>query len=296
MRILVLGAGGALGSAVFRVFSEKNDWEVFGAIRSEELKRLFPTTKIEQLLVGCDVSNQDDLVNIFDQNKPEVVINCVSLSKPLLNNCNPLEIIPIYALLPHRLAKLCSLIGARLVHISTDGVFSGSKGQYTEADLPDVCGVYGTSKLLGEVNYKHAITLRTSIIGPELQSKNGLLEWFLAQHTQCHAFSRVIFSGFPTNVLAEIIRDVVIPRPKLNGVYHVATPAISKFDLLRLIAKRYGKDIELIPDDKLVMDRSLDATLFSKATGYVPPAWPELVDAMHLYHSNFTRTLCSKIK
>jgi dTDP-4-dehydrorhamnose reductase len=241
-------------------------------------------------VVGCDVSNYDELVRIFELVKPEIVINCISLAKNLLNAPSILDIVPIYTLLPHRLARLCSIIGARLVHISTDGVFTGLKGQYTEKDIPDARDIYGISKHLGEVNYSHAITLRTSIIGPELKGKDGFLEWFLSQQIQCRAFSRAIFSGFPTNVLAEIIRDIVIPRPQLSGVYHVATQPISKLDLLRLIAHHYGKDIELVPDCKLVMDRSLDSALFSKATGYFPPSWPELIDSMHSYHSNFART------
>jgi len=290
MKILVLGASGMLGSAVFAVLSEKSNWKIFGSIRSAEFKSFFPPKLSNQLIEGCDVSNQDKLVRIFDQIKPQVVINCISLPKSVINTHSILDILPIHALLPHRLARLCGLTGARLVHISTDGVFSGLKGQYTEHDLPDARDIYGTSKFLGEVNYTHAITLRTSIIGPELRGVNGLLEWVLSQRSQCRAFTRAIFSGFPTNVLAEIIRDVVIPMPELSGVYHVAAPPISKFRLLQLITRQYGKDIKLIPDEGPTIDRSLDASLFCKATGYVPPEWPELIDSMHSYHSNFVRT------
>ncbi len=284
MRVLVLGASGLLGNAVFRVLSEKVDWEVFGTIRSDNLKRLFPPVMIKQLVVGCDVSNQDALVNIFDQIQPDVVINCISLAKPLLTIGNPLDVVPIYALLPHRLARLCSLARARLVHISSDGVFAGSKGQYTEDDLPDARDTYGTAKLLGEVHYPHTITLRTSIIGPELQSANGLLGWFLSQQGSCQCFSRAIFSGLPSVVLAQVIRDVVIPQVNLFGLYHVAAQPISKFDLLCLVAKVYGKAIEIVPVDKPEIDRSLNADRFFAATGYAPPSWPELIRIMHFYH------------
>lgn len=283
MRVLVLGASGMLGNAAFRVLNEFDDWDVFGTIRSEAQKRYFHPAFIEQLVVGCDVGSDEALAKVFDQIQPEVVINCVSLAKPILNVGNPLEIIPIYALLPHRLARLCSRVGARLIHISTDGVFSGSKGGYTEDDFPDARDVYGLSKLLGEVNYPHAITLRTSIIGHELQGANGLLGWFLSQQGSCKCFSRVVFSGLPTVVLAKIIRDVVIPQAHLFGVYHVAAQPISKFDLLRLVAEEYGKSIKIIPLDEPVIDRSLNADRFRAATGYVPPAWPELVSIMHSY-------------
>ena len=142
---------------------------------------------------------------------------------------------------------------------------------------------------MGEIVEPHAVTFRTSIIGHELQSTGGLLEWFLSQQEQCHCYTQAIFSGFPTIVLADLIRDVVIPRSDLHGVYHLATQPISKFDLLRLVAKRYGKKIELIPDDRANPDRSLVASRFEKATGYVPPDWPTLVDLMYCDHLGSAR-------
>ena len=283
MRVLVLGTTGLLGSAVFHVLSEKKDWLVFGTLRTEEPKRFFAPGLIRNMVVCVDVLDQAELIKLFNQTKPDVVINCVSLAKPLLSAGCPLDIIPIYSLLPHRLAQLCSLAGARLVHISTDGVFSGSKGQYTEDDIPDARDLYGLSKLMGEVIVPHAIMLRTSMLGPELQVANGLLAWFLSQQETCNCFSRVIFSGLPTVVLAKIIRDYVIPKPELFGVYHVAAEPISKFDLLKLIAEIYGKTIELIPVDQPVFDRSLNPGRFRATTGYVAPEWPELIRIMHDY-------------
>jgi len=149
--------------------------------------------------------------------------------------------------LPHRLARLCELSGARLVHMSTDCVFAGDKGCYLESDPSDAKDLYGRSKFLGEVAYPHAVTLRTSIIGHELQSAHGLVGWFLAQQERCNGYTKAVFSGLPTVVLAQIIRDVVIPRPDLSGVYHVAAEPIAKYDLLKLIAETYGKTIEIVP-------------------------------------------------
>ena len=281
MRVLVLGATGLLGSAVFHVLSEKNDWLVFGTLRSEESKRLFAPRLIRNLVVDVDVLDQVDLVKIFEQTKPDVVINCVSLAKPLLSAERPLDIIPIYSLLPHRLAHLCGLAGARLVHISTDGVFSGSKGLYTENDIPDARDLYGLSKLMGEVITPNAFILRTSMLGPGLQCANGLLAWFLSQQETCKCYSRAIFSGLPTVVLAQIIRNYIIPEPELFGVYHVAAQPISKYDLLKLVAEIYGKKIELIPVDQPVYNRSLNPARFRAATGYVAPEWTELIRIMH---------------
>jgi len=170
-----------------------------------------------------------------------------------------------------------------LVHISTDGVFSGSKGLYTENDIPDARDLYGLSKLMGEVIAPHAFILRTSMLGPELKCANGLLAWFLSQQETCKCYSRAIFSGLPTVVLAEIIRNYIIPEPELFGVYHVAAQPISKFDLLKLVAEIYGKTIELIPVDQPVYNRSLNPARFRAATGYVAPEWTELIRIMHDY-------------
>jgi dTDP-4-dehydrorhamnose reductase len=207
------------------------------------------------------------------------VINCSAAGRPA--PADPLRSIQVYAVLPRRLSHLCRLAGARLIQIGSDGVFSGNRGFYGENDLPDANDVYGIAKLLGEIAEPHAITLRTSIIGHELQSRGGLLEWFLSQQGQCSCFTQAIFSGFPTIVLADLIRDVVVPHPDLHGIYHMATRPISKFDLLQLVATRYGKAIQLIPDDRASPDRSLVAERFRAATGYVPPDWPDLVDRMY---------------
>ena len=219
----------------------------------------------------------------FIRVRPDVVINCVGLVKQLADAEDPLQAIPINALLPHRLARLCELSGARLVHMSTDCVFAGDKGGYRESDQSDAIDLYGRSKYLGEVSYPHTITLRTSIIGHELQSAHGLVNWFLSQKTSCNGYTRAIFSGLPTVALAQIVRDVVIPRADLSGVYHVAAQAISKYDLLKLVADIYGKTIEITPSDKLVIDRSLNADRFCEATGYVAPEWSELIKLMHAY-------------
>lgn len=283
MRVLVLGASGMLGNAVLRVLDEKQDWEVFGTVRSSSASRFFSNRLAQRLVMGCDVENQDALVKVFVETRPNVVINCIGLIKQLADAEDPLRVIPINSLLPHRLAELCTLVGARLVHMSTDCVFSGEKGGYLENDPSDAKDIYGKSKFLGEVDYPYAITMRTSIIGHELQSTHGLIGWFLSQQNHCKGYTRAIFSGVPTVALAKIIRDVVIPRPDLFGVYHVATKPISKYDLLRLVANVYGKSIKIEPDDQLVIDRSLNADRFSQATGYVAPDWPELIKIMHSY-------------
>lgn len=284
MKVLVIGSTGMLGNATLRILSETVELQVFGTARSEGVKRWFAPDIAARMIVGVDVEKHDALIEVFTRIRPDVVINCVGLVKQRVDAEDPLQAIPINALLPHRLARLCGLAGARLVHMSTDCVFSGRRGGYRESDMPDAEDVYGRSKLLGEVAYPHAITLRTSIIGHELQSAHSLVEWFLAQQGLCYGYTKAIFSGLPAVVLAQIIRDVVIPRPDLSGLYHISAQPISKYELLKLVASVYGKQTDIVPDDNLIIDRSLNSELFRSATGYVAPEWPALIETMHRYN------------
>ena len=281
MKVMILGVTGMLGNAMFRVLSEGPGLGVYGTARSEGARRHFSNELSIRLSIAVDVENYDSVVKAFAAIRPDVVVNCVGLVKQLADANDPFQALPINALLPHRLAALCQAIGARLVHISTDCVFSGTKGNYLESDFPDAYDLYGRSKLLGEVDYPHAITLRTSIIGHELTGHRSLVGWFLAQQKSIKGFTKAIFSGLPTVELARVVRDVVLKRPELHGLYHVAAKPINKFDLLNLVAKVYGKDIEIIPDESLVIDRSLNADHFKEATGYVAPDWPELIQRMY---------------
>jgi dTDP-4-dehydrorhamnose reductase len=283
MKILVLGASGMIGNTVMRVLSEKNDWQVFGTIRNSSKKHFFSNSIAHRLLDSVDVENHDTLIRVIERVMPDVVINCIGLTKHKPESDDQLVSVPINTLMPHRLAVLCQLVGARLVHISTDCVFSGLKGNYNEIDFTDARDTYGKTKVLGELSYAHTITLRTSTLGYELQSDYGLLNWFLSQQQQCKGYRRAIFSGLPTVVFAKVIRDVVIPNNELSGIYHVASKPINKLDLLRLIAKQYEKIINIIPCDEFVIDRSLDASKFNKATGYVPPSWNEMIKQMYEY-------------
>ncbi|QQR81384.1 MAG: SDR family oxidoreductase [Deltaproteobacteria bacterium] len=283
MKVLVLGATGMLGHDIMHIFMEKKGWQVYGTVRTPSSRDFFPDKFADFLVGNYDVENRNDLESLFLRIKPEVVVNCISLSKKILATNDPLKIIPIYAMLPHQLSALCREFNARFIHMSSDGIFSGAKGNYIETDFADSQDIYGRSKYLGEVHSRHAITLRTSIIGHELRGKEGLIEWFLSQKTKCKCFSKAIYSGLPTVVLAQIIRDIIIPRPDLFGVYHIASNPISKCDLLQLVAKVYDKSIEIISDKEVMIDRSLNADRFRFATGYTPPSWLELIKTMHSY-------------
>jgi len=281
MKILVFGIGGMLGSTVFDVLGREPGCTVAGTARSDSIRDFFPPSLQQQIIYNIDVLENDALTDVVKRVKPDIVINCVGLIKQLETADDPLVVLPINSMYPHRLAAICEHFQSRLVHISTDCVFDGRKGNYLESDVSNATDLYGKSKYIGELNnMRHAITLRTSIIGHELSTNYGLIEWFLSQTGSIKGFSRAIFSGLPTVELARVIRDYVLPRPDLNGLYHVSAAPISKFDLLSLVAKIYGKEIEIIADSKFIIDRSLNSELFQTETGYRPPDWPELVTRM----------------
>ena len=284
MKVLVLGASGMIGNAMLRVLSEKPDWTVIGTVRAESDKFRFPEPIASQIVMGVDLADHDTLVRLFRDQKPDAVVNCAGVTKHLAAGNNPLTAILLNALLPHRLAELCGMIGARLIQISTDCVFSGARGRYKETDAVDAQDIYGRSKVLGEVSGPGLITLRTSTIGHELHTRYGLLEWFLSQ-IRCKGFTRAVFSGLPSVVFAQVVRDIVLPDRSLSGLYHVAAEPISKADLLAMIACAYGRtDIKIVPDDEFAIDRSLDASHFFSATGYRAPSWTEMIDTMHDDH------------
>lgn len=279
-RVLVLGATGMLGNAVLRYFAIRSSHVIGGTVRSLASASRLPANLRERLIPGVDIENFDSIAKAFAAFQPDLVINCIGLIKQLADVEDPLVAIPVNSLLPHRLARLCAVAGARLIHISTDCVFSGSKGNYLESDVSDARDLYGRSKYLGEVDYPNAVTLRTSIIGHELGSAHGLVGWFLAQQGGVKGYTKAIFSGLPTVELARVMHDFVLPDATLRGVYHVSVDAIDKYSLLRLVADIYGKDIAITPDAALVIDRSLDSSRFRAATGYSPPKWDALVTAM----------------
>lgn len=281
MKILVIGIGGMLGSTLFRTLLQDEDTIAVGTARNASVRRYFDARFHADMLLDVDVLEPGELERLLERVEPEVVVNCVGLVKQLKAANDPLVALPVNAMLPHRLAALCRDNGARLIHISTDCVFDGSKGNYTETDKSDAVDLYGMSKFIGELrDLPEAVTLRTSIIGHELNSSHGLIEWFLSQSGSVKGFRRAVFSGLPTIELSRVILEYVVPRSDLSGLYHVSAEPISKFDLLSLVAEIYGIETEIIPDDDTVIDRSLNSERFQSATGYRAPAWPELIESM----------------
>jgi dTDP-4-dehydrorhamnose reductase len=286
-KVLVLGVTGMLGNAIFHLLSQEHKFDLYGSIRSSSNVQ-FSKSQTEKLIVDVDMLADDiSLVGLLMEINPDVVINCIGVVKQLKESIDPLYVVPINSLLPHRLAKFCSQVNARLIHISTDCVFSGNAGMYVESDISDANDLYGRTKFIGEVDYPNAITLRTSIIGHEPNKSNrSLVDWFISQRGSVGGYTNAIFSGLPCVELARIIRDIVIPLPHLNGVYHVSSAPISKFELLKMISKVYNLNKSLYPDHSVFIDRSLNSEKFYKATGYKSKSWIDLINYMHEFSIN----------
>ena len=277
MRILILGGNGMLGHELLRSFSGAHDIRVTlrGKLDEYSVANLFT---VENSISGVDVCSMGRLEKIINEFSPEAVINAVGIIKQRDEASSFIPSIEINALFPHKLAVACDQVGARLIHMSTDCVFSGDKGHYTESEFADARDLYGRTKYLGEVGYGHCVTLRTSIIGLELQHNKSLIEWFIAQTGEIRGYRKAVYSGLTTMEMARVIERILLECPDLHGVYHVASTPISKFDLLSELASQLGKkDIKIIPDDEFVCDRSLDAGRFRKETGYEAPAWKSML-------------------
>lgn len=282
-RILVLGGGGLLGHKLFQVLSQRSTdvWcTLRGAPDGGPLLNL-PAFRGDRVVTGVDALQADRLHDLLRDLRPGVVINCIGAVKQRPEAQDPITSIGLNALLPHRLARLIGEWGGRVIHFSTDCVFSGSRGCYTELDEPDATDLYGRTKHLGEGIAGNALVLRTSFIGREVQHHQSLLEWFLSHaHGMVKGFRRVWWSGVTSNHLAEVVVDVIEKYPRLQGLYQVSGHRISKYDLLLKLRDGLGVDIDIGPDDEVVCDRSLDGSRFVQATGYRCPSWEALIDQL----------------
>jgi len=230
---------------------------------------------------GVDVRHPDAVTEVLADFRPQGIINAVGIVKQRAAAKQAVRSIEVNALFPHRLATLARAADARVVHVSTDCVFSGRKGSYTEADDPDPVDMYGTTKFLGELADDHCVTLRTSIIGLEVASRQGLVEWALAQQGFIRGYRRAIYSGLTTMELTRVAEAVLTEHPDLRGVWHVASEPITKHDLLVSLLEKAGHaNVQVIPDDELACDRSLCADAFAAATGYRTPAWDTMLEEL----------------
>jgi dTDP-4-dehydrorhamnose reductase len=281
MKVLILGGSGMLGHKLWQLLSQRFDtYATFR--RSPAAYARFGLFAPERSIGGVHAEEFDSIVRALGQVRPDVVINCIGIIKQSAEAKDPIRSITVNSLFPHRLGALCRAAGARLVHISTDCVFDGARGCYREGDVANATDLYGRTKHLGEVASEGCLTIRTSIIGRELEGAHGLVEWFLSQDGgTIRGFRNAIFSGLTTNALGGVIGELIEKHPTLDGLWQVASEPINKFDLLTLVKGAYDLDIEIVADDEFHCDRSLDGSRFTDATGLTIPAWPAMIAQMY---------------
>jgi dTDP-4-dehydrorhamnose reductase len=283
VRVLVLGGEGMLGHKMVQVLRSRIP-EVVCTIQGKREDGLYRQIDFLQDSTTIEHFNALGLGTVRECLKrvqPNVAVNCIGIVKQRKEAVSPIPSITLNSILPHLLAEALVSHGGRLIHFSTDCVFSGSRGQYTEDDASDAEDLYGKTKFLGEVTAPNALTLRTSIIGRELQHFQSLLEWFIAQRGKTvRGFTEHYYSGVTTNHLAQVVADLIVREPPLSGLYQVTAPVIAKHDLLCLLRDAYNLDLEIVPDATTRCDRSMVGDKFRKAAGYSGPAWEDLVSEL----------------
>jgi dTDP-4-dehydrorhamnose reductase len=283
MRVLILGGTGMLGHTLHDVLSREHD--VLSTTRSPlgalpvDGREFFGRGRVVEGVEATDLELLRGLIAGF---APAAVINCVGVIKQRDAAHDPTLSVAVNALLPHQMATLCAERGSRFIHFSTDCVFSGSKGDYMEDDPSDATDLYGRTKYLGEVTGAGALTIRSSIIGRELDHFRSLVEWFLSQRGEIRGFTGAIYTGVTTAQMGAIVGRLLVDHPSLDGLYQIASEKINKFELLRLMRDRFGlqSQVQILPDDAFLCDRSLDGSRFAEATGIEVPSWPAMIDGL----------------
>ena len=281
MRVLILGGSGMLGHKLSQLY--RAQFDTWATVRSTgNMLGRYRLLDPDRILEGVDAMRLSSVARAIDHVQPDAVINCIGVIKQLCDDAHPIQCLAINALFPHQLAELCRAKKIRLIHISTDCVFSGRKGMCREEDVSDAEDLYGRSKFLGEISGPHCLTLRTSIIGRELNTANGLVEWFLSNRGgKVRGFCRAVYTGFTTRALADIIGNLLNNHRQLEGSYQVSAEPINKHDLLCLINERYQLGIQIEPDTDFSCDRSLDSTKLRQAIGFQSLGWREMIHDMY---------------
>jgi dTDP-4-dehydrorhamnose reductase len=291
MKVLILGATGMLGHKLWTILQP--EFETYATVRGSDvppaLRHLAAPTSV---VPNVHAENFDSVLSAFAHVRPDAVVNCIGIIKQHESAKDPIVSLTVNSLFPQRLAKLCQSRRCRLIHISTDCVFSGRKGNYLESDPSDAEDLYGRSKFLGEVEGPGCMTIRTSIIGHELHSRYGLLEWFLSQRGgKVKGFRNAIFSGLTTPALSRVIADLLSRPARLEGLWQVASEPIAKYDLLTLMRAAYHVAVEIEPETTTCCDRSLCGKRFAEATGWQAPSWANMIEDMRQDHEEWRPSL-----
>lgn len=282
-KVLIIGSKGMAGHLIYQYFKEFSEFAVVDIARGTDSH-----TPAYQL----DVTNFDLLSEVIRKEKPDYLINCVGVLNKDAED-HPDKSILLNSYFPHFLARLGTEQGFKVIHISTDCVFNGKKGGYTESSEKDGIGFYAQTKALGEITYGNHLTLRTSIIGPELKDNGiGLFHWFMQQDGTIKGYTQAYWTGVTTLELAKAIIEAI--KQNISGLHHLVNAGkISKYDLVGLFKKVFNKEsVFITPYDGYKVDKSLLKT--NNEFDYSVASYEDMVEEMrdwinnnsHLYHYN----------
>jgi len=284
MKLLILGGSGMVGHSLIKKLS--NQYKIFSLLRkhpdmdsNQFFEKVLPKN---QCIFIDDINEYDNLNNAVKKISPNIMINCIGVIKQRDKDKNELHMARINSLLPHILDEICNKNKIKLIHLSTDCVFSGTKGNYQESDNPDPIDEYGESKLLGEIKKGNALTIRTSFIGPELFNKKSLFEWVKSQKNgEIDGFENAIYSGLTTLAFSKIIKNIIDKHQDLNGIWHISSDPISKFDLIKMINQKFNLNIKINRNSSFQCDRSLNSSKFQEETKIQIPSWKTMIDNLY---------------
>lgn len=284
MKLLILGGSGMVGHTLIKQLLAKH--EIFTILRNrtdlQSSKFFEKILQKDRCVLIDDINQYENLNNIIKQISPDIIINCIGVIKQRNDIKNTLNMIRINSLLPHILNDICHTNKIKLIHLSTDCVFSGNRGNYKESDNPDPTDKYGESKLLGEINEGTSLTIRTSFIGPELFNKKSLFEWIKSQkNTEIDGFENAIYSGLTTLTFAQVIENIIDKHLDLSGVWQVSSDSISKFELIKMINQKFNLNIKINRNSSFQCNRSLNSSKFKKKTAIKIPSWESMINNLY---------------
>ena len=281
MRILILGGTGMLGHQLFKHLSSRFT-DTYATIRqSYSSYKLLDKQFDNARIIECvDVTDLPVLTGIMKCVRADVILNCIGVTKRRKEANEAIHAITLNAMLPHMLAEWGRNNAAKVINFSTDCVFDGKVGNYVDDSATNATDLYGKTKAIGEIHGENALTLRSSFIGKELDGGTELFEWFLAQTGTVKGFKNAIYSGLTTLELSRVIEKILVQHPGASGIYNVSSDPISKYELLVLIRDKLHLNIEVLPDENMICDRSLNSSKFRQEFNYVPPGWQAMIDEL----------------
>ncbi len=282
MKILIIGLSGMMGHKLFTYLQNQKCYDLYSTTTTNfEIK--YPNFKIlnKKNIFYSEKQDINFFDKIFSSVNPDIVVNCSAILNETSFSQNPIRYIEINSVYPHKISLLSEKYNFRFIHFSTDIIYDDKNKLSSENDEISINSIYATTKFLGEVTYNNSLTIRTSIIGHQLNGNSGLVEWFLNnENKSINGFSKVIYSGLTTTEMSKIFHKHIIPNNKLYGIINISSNPISKLDILQIIKKYYKIKTEIIDDKSIVSDRSLNFSLFKQKTGYSPPSWDLMIKEM----------------